>query len=163
MQGGVDVGYAILNRALEALVKADIPSAMLLTDAGHAYYSTIQDAAIEVVVKSRPKLVGFWATCYGNFFVSRIWPVSRFLCFGSAWFATIFAQGACFSTFSLGRGPDSPGLPVRHPRSSVTTITGLGASHRVPLGGRSTSWTLCCLFAVLVKFEFEFEFELSAA
>ena len=66
MQGGVDVGYATPNRALVALVKADIPSAMLLTDAGSAYGSIIQGAFIEEIVKSRPELVEFWAVCYGG-------------------------------------------------------------------------------------------------
>ena len=39
---------------------------MLLTDAGSAYGSVMQDAAIEEVVKSRPEHVGFWAACYGD-------------------------------------------------------------------------------------------------
>ena len=51
MQGGVDDGYTIPNRALVALVKADIPSAMLLTDAGNAYCSIMKDAAIEEVLR----------------------------------------------------------------------------------------------------------------
>ena len=111
MQGGVDVGYAIPNRALGALVKADIPSAMLLTGAGSAYGSVMQDAAIEEAVKSRPELVGFWAACYGCTEAPwmlldgrlRIEVTSLFqgpglspgffalVCFGSAWFAAIFA------------------------------------------------------------------------
>ena len=64
MQGGVDVDYAIPNRALGALVKADIPYAILLTDADNAYCSIIQDAAIDEVFMSRPELAGFWAACY---------------------------------------------------------------------------------------------------
>ena len=64
MQGGVDVGNATPDRALGALVKADIPSPILLTDAGNAYCSIMQGAAIEEGVKSRPELVGFWAACY---------------------------------------------------------------------------------------------------
>ena len=39
MEGGVDIGYAIPNRALDILVQEDSPSAMLLTDAGNAYGS----------------------------------------------------------------------------------------------------------------------------
>ena len=46
---------------LWALVKADTPSAMLLTDSGNAYCSIMQD--IKGVVKSRPELVGYWAAC----------------------------------------------------------------------------------------------------
>ena len=66
MEGGVDIGYVIPNRALDILIQEDSPSAMLLTDAGNAYGSIMQVAAIEEVVKSRPGLVGFWAGCYGS-------------------------------------------------------------------------------------------------
>ena len=53
--------------ALDALVKADIPSAVLLVAvAGNAYCSIMQVSVIEEVVKSRPELVGFWAACYGG-------------------------------------------------------------------------------------------------
>ena len=66
MKGGVDIGYAIPNRALVILVQEDPPSAMLLTDAGNAYGSIMKDAAIEEAVKSRPELAGVWAVCYGS-------------------------------------------------------------------------------------------------
>ena len=59
MQGGVDVGDAIPNRALDALVKADMPFAMLHMGAANACDSIKPAAIIEEVVKSRPELVGF--------------------------------------------------------------------------------------------------------
>ena len=66
MQGGVDIGYAIPNRSIDSLVKAEIPSPVLVTDAGNAYGSIMQDTIIEEVVQSRPELVGFWSVCYGG-------------------------------------------------------------------------------------------------
>ena len=51
VQGGVDVGYATPNQALDALVKAEIPSAMFLTDAGKISCSILQNAVFEEVVE----------------------------------------------------------------------------------------------------------------
>ena len=57
MQGGVDIGYATPNRSMDALVKANIPSSMLIADAGNAYGSIMQDAILEELLKCRPDLV----------------------------------------------------------------------------------------------------------
>ena len=54
----------LTSRALDALVKADIPSAMLLTEAGNIYCPVMKNSVIEDSVRSRPELVGFWAACY---------------------------------------------------------------------------------------------------
>ena len=66
IQGGVDSGYAILNRSMGALVKANIPSSVLITGAGNACGSIMQDAIHEELLESRPDLVGFWSACYGG-------------------------------------------------------------------------------------------------
>ena len=50
MRGGVDVGHAIPNWALGALVKADISSAMLPTGTGNANGAIMQDSIIEEAV-----------------------------------------------------------------------------------------------------------------
>ena len=99
--GGVDVGYAIPNRALGALVKADIPPAILLTDSDNAYGSITQGFVIEGVVKSRPELVGIWATCYGG--TEAPWAI---LDGGSRIEVTSLLQG-------IGLSPDFFALGVR--------------------------------------------------
>ena len=119
MQGGVDVGYAIPNRALDALVKADIPSAMLLTDAGNAYGSLMQDAIIEEVVKIRPELVGFWAACYGG--TEAPWMI---LDDGSRIEVTFLFQGC-------GLSPDFFALGVRGLLRSVRRLVSLPSAQDV--------------------------------
>ena len=66
MEGGLDIGFAIPTRTLEALCAMDRPSAMILTDGGNAFQSIFQDKIIGELIESRPELVNFWRNCYGQ-------------------------------------------------------------------------------------------------
>ena len=66
MEGGLDIGFAIPTRTLEALCAMNRPSAMLLTDGGNAFETIFQDKITEELIESRPELVNFWRNCYGQ-------------------------------------------------------------------------------------------------
>ena len=62
MKGGVDTGYALPTRVLDALAAARIPSAVLITDGENAYNAINQGNVTEELVVARPDLLWFWTT-----------------------------------------------------------------------------------------------------